>query len=225
LIDDIGDQRIPVTTRHLTPFLSVIVTRTNTPYSYPGLFGWAKTSTLVSGALPPGISLLGASTLSGTPTQGGIFTFSLTAVGFGGDVLTCTFTLAVAAPITITLQPAYTLTMGQPASIPWVIGGGVQPFQVKVTGQPDGMYLDSLTKMALIGTPYESGTFSLLVEVSDSAYTRQQASTKITVAAPLAVGSLAASARNNNAFTASLNATGGAPPYIWRITSGSSRQV
>jgi uncharacterized protein (TIGR03437 family) len=57
--------------------------------------------------------------------------------------------------------------------------------------------------------------------VSDSGYTRQQASTTITVVAPLAVGSLTASARNNNTFTTSLSATGGVPPYSWRVTNGS----
>jgi uncharacterized protein (TIGR03437 family) len=193
----------------------------NVPYSYSGMFRWAKTVVLASGTLPPGLSVIGAGTISGIPTQAGVFNFSLTATGGGGDTLTCWYSIAVGAPITLSLQPSFTLTAGQRATVQWTMTGGAAPFQVKVSGQPDGMMLDYTTNTALIGTPTTAGTYNVVIAVSDVAYDRQQASTTIIVTAPLEIGTLAASARNNNPFTASLAASGGAPPYSWRISSGS----
>jgi large repetitive protein len=184
-------------------------------YSEYNVFTYAKAITVTSGALPPGIAIVPGATLQGEPTKAGVFAFTLTATGYGGDTLTQAFTVTVVAPaIGIGLQPAFSLTAGQPASIPWVINGGIWPFSVTVTGQPDGMTL-APNSLSLAGTPTRAGTFNVIVLVVDGASTTQQASTIVTVFAPLAVGSGIAAARNNNSYSASLSATGGLPPYLW----------
>jgi uncharacterized protein (TIGR03437 family) len=184
-------------------------------YSAFYLFTYVKTLTVTSGALPPGIAIVPGATLQGEPSKAGVFAFTLTATGPGGDTLSQAFTLTVVAPaIGIVLQPAFSVTAGQPATISWVINGGVWPFRVSITGQPDGMALTP-NSLSLAGTPTRAGTFNVIVLVVDSASTTQQASTTVTVFAPLVVGSGLAAARNNNFYSASLSATGGAPPYLW----------
>ena len=190
----------------------------NAPYGITPFYG-AATVKLVSGALPPGISLQSTGSLDGTAAQAGTYSFTLTATGFGGDTLTHTFTLVVVAPFSITISPSFSFSVNQPAIIPWLVTGGVAPYFASVTGQPDGMVL-AADYMSLVGTPSRAGTFRVVVTMIDQASPRQQAATTVLVLAPLSVGPLTAPARQNNAFSASLSVTGGMPPYTWRMTAG-----
>ena len=117
---------------------------------------------MVSGALPPGMVLQPSGSVLGTSTQVGSYTFTVTATGFGGDTLTQTFTVVVVVvPVSITISTAFTLTANQSASIPWVVTGGVPPYNVWVSGQPDGMVLLSGNR-ALVGAPVMPGTYRVL---------------------------------------------------------------
>jgi uncharacterized protein (TIGR03437 family) len=180
-------------------------------------------ASLVSGALPPGLVLQPTGILQGTPTQTGSFTFTVTATGFAGDTLTHTFTVVVVVPVSIAISPTFSFTAHQPASIPWVVSGGVPPYNISVTGQPDGMVLSS-GNMALTGAPAVAGSYRVLFTAVDQTNSGQtslgQAITVVTVLPALSVGALSGSARQNNTFSTSLAATGGAPPYSWKVIVG-----
>ncbi|UAY74695.1 putative Ig domain-containing protein [Pseudoxanthomonas sp. X-1] len=132
------------------------------PYSY----------SLASGALPAGLSLSPAGTLSGTPTQAGSFVFSVTVAdstaGVAGQA-SRSYTLSIAAP---------TLTIGQPTLPPGTAGtayrqvlsvsGGAAPYAYSVaTGAlPAGLSLT--TAGVLSGTPSAAGSFAFSIQVSDA---------------------------------------------------------
>jgi large repetitive protein len=128
-----------------------------------------------AGALPAGLSLSPAGLLSGTPSAGGSFTFTVTATDsspfpgpFSGSQA---YTLTIAPP-TIVL-PATTLpggTLGtaynsaiNPAS------GGTSPYSYAVTAGslPSGLTLNA-SSGAITGTPSALGTFNFSVTATDS---------------------------------------------------------
>ena len=129
---------------------------------------------VTAGALPAGLTLSSSGTLSGTPTAGGSFSFTVTASDAspapGPFTANQVYTLTVAAPV-ITLPPsslpggqrgsAYSATLN-PAS------GGTAPFSYAVTAGalPAGMALSSTG--ALSGTPSAFGSFTFTVTATDS---------------------------------------------------------
>ena len=75
----------------------------NAPYSftYQASGNPAPTFTLTSGSLPPGLSLTSAGVLSGTPTQTGTFTGTVTASNGASPNVTQTFSITVSGSNTI----------------------------------------------------------------------------------------------------------------------------
>ena len=121
-----------------------------------------------TGSLPNGLAFTG-NTLSGTPTQTGQFTFTITAQD---TVSGCTggtaYTLTVVCP-TIDLLPASLppAVKDQPYYQTLTPSAGVGPFSFALTGGqlPDGLTLSS--DGVLSGTPTVSGSFSITVTVTD----------------------------------------------------------
>lgn len=119
----------------------------------------------VAGALPPGLSLTGA-TLAGTPTQTGNFSFTILAIDANSCIGSRSYTLSVACP-TITINPvllpagragvAYNQTLTQI--------GGSNPVNFSVSGVlPNGLTLASNGELS--GTPTLAGSFSFTVNVT-----------------------------------------------------------
>lgn len=129
---------------------------------------------VTSGSLPPGLTLALNGTLSGTPTVGGLRTFTVTA------------TDATAAPGPYAGGRAYTLTVDvPPLVIPMTTlpdgatdnaysaqidsaAGGVAPYSYAVTSGdlPFGVSMSSTG--AITGTPSTAGLFSFVVTATDS---------------------------------------------------------
>ena len=130
------------------------------------------TYNVTSGALPAGLTLSSAGVLSGTPTAGGTFTFTITAT----DSATPThntgsqsYTLTVSAP-TILVSPT-TLpggTKGTAYSQPVVASGGTSPYSfAKTSGTlPTGLTLSSAG--VLSGTPTATGSYTFTITATDS---------------------------------------------------------
>ncbi|MDZ3833321.1 MAG: putative Ig domain-containing protein [Sphingopyxis sp.] len=173
---------------------------------------------VTAGALPGGLTLSPGGVLSGTPTAGGNFTFTITASDSFSQTASRAYTLSVAAP-TITL-PAATLAQGQiGASYSSAITpatGGTAPYSYAVTtgALPLGVTL-SATTGALSGTPSAFGTFNFSVTATDSStgagpYSATQAyALTIIEAAPVAGPVSASVAYGSNANSISLNLSGG----------------
>ena len=122
--------------------------------------------TLVTGALPPGLTLASNGALSGTPTAGGNYSFAVKATGWGMCQKTQSYTLLVTGTCTaITLEPA-TLpgaTVGAAYSQSLTASPvGTYTFAVTQGALPNGLALAAQTGV-LSGTPLAGGTFSFRV--------------------------------------------------------------
>ncbi len=187
------------------------------------------TYAITSGALPAGVTLNGSSgAISGTPTAGGTFNFTVTATdsstGTGAPHTGSQgFSLIIAAP-TVSLPAtsladgtegvAYSATLN-PAS------GGTSSYAYALTAGslPPGITLSSAG--ALSGTPTSAGTFNFAVTATDSStgsgpyssaprgYTLQ-----IINSPPLANPVSATVAYNSGANPITLNLTGGVPTSV-----------
>ena len=183
-----------------------------TPYSFA----------VTAGAIPAGMTLSTGGALSGTPTAGGTFNFTVTATDstgapgpFSGSQA---YSLTIDAP-TIVLAPTslaggtdgvvYSASI-TPAS------GGTAPYSYAVTAGalPGGLTLNA-SSGAISGTPTATGTFNFSVTATDSStgtgpYTATQAyAIGIAVAAPVAGNSSLTVAYNAPATNVPLSLSGG----------------
>ena len=204
------------------------------PYSYA----------LSAGVLPVGLSLNSTGTLSGTPTAGGTFNFTITATdsstGTGPFTSSRAYTLTVSAP-TITL-PATTLADGvrntayaatlNPAS------GGTAPYSYAVTAGalPSGITLGANGNIS--GTPTVPGTAAFTITATDSStgagpYTGSRADYSLTIidSVPVAgaVSAMVAYGSTDTPITLAISggvatsiATATAPAHGTVIVSGTS---
>ncbi|WP_343548106.1 putative Ig domain-containing protein [Ralstonia sp.] len=192
------------------------------------------TYTIASGALPAGISLASNGTLSGTPTAGGTFNFTVTATdsstGAGPFTATSgTLTLTVAAP-TITLSPSAltNATAATAYSQTITASGGTAAYTYALASGalPAGLTLSS--GGVLSGTPTAGGTFNFTVTTTDSStgsgpYTGSRTYSLVVNAPTLAVtpasGGLSASA--GVAYSQAFTVSGGVAPYTYSLVVNS----
>lgn len=186
------------------------------------------------GALPAGITLnAGSGALSGTPTAGGTFNFTITATDsstgtgapFSGSQ---TYTVSVGAP-TVSVSPASPLpnaTVGAAVSETITASGGTASYTFAITSGalPAGTTLS--TTGALTGTPTAAGTFNFTVTATDSStgagpYSGSQ-TYSWTVGAPTITVSPASvpGAQIGASYNASVSASGGTASYGYAVTAG-----
>ncbi|MDX8450143.1 putative Ig domain-containing protein [Mesorhizobium sp. VK3C] len=184
------------------------------------------TFTVSAGSLPAGLTLSSTGTLSGTPTAGGTFNFTVMATDASGAPGpfngTQSYSLTVAAP-TITL-PATTLadaTMGQAYSATLnPATGGTAPYTYAVTGGalPPGVTLSSAGTLS--GAPSAAGNFNFTVTATDSSggtgpYTANQSySLAVTNIPPIANAVSATVPYGSGGSPITLNITGGTPNSV-----------
>jgi hypothetical protein len=172
------------------------------------------------------MTLNSSEVLSGTPQAVGTFTFTIQVTDSAHGLAQQTYSVVVSAP-TLTLSVVSSLasgTVGAPYSqkLPVLATGGVPPYTWSLGSSPvPGLTFDPVA-IALSGTPTKAGSFNLTVNVADSAgntatnqnltLTIASAALTITTPAQLAAGALA------SAYSQTLAAIGGAPPYAWSAT-------
>ncbi|MFD2720682.1 putative Ig domain-containing protein [Hymenobacter monticola] len=189
------------------------------------------TYAITAGALPAGLTLSSAGVLSGTPTAGGSFSFTVRATDAsaapGPYSGSRAYTLLVAAPIIVLNPPTLPGGMrGTAYSQALSASGGTAPYTYAITAGalPAGLTLSSAG--VLSGTPAASGSFSFTVTATDAStgdgpyfglrsYTLTIAAPTITLApATLPNGTVAV------AYSQTLTASGGTAPYTYAITAG-----
>ncbi|MGD7246808.1 putative Ig domain-containing protein [Ralstonia pseudosolanacearum] len=204
---------------------SVSASGGTSPYTYA----------VTAGALPAGMSLSSAGTLSGTPTAGGAFSFTATATdstgGTGPYTGSRSYTLTVNAP-TLSITPAagsLSATSGVAYSQAFVAASGTAPYtyalSVNSGALPTGLSFNTATGV-LSGTPTTAGTANFTVTGTDSStgtgpYT-VSATYTLTTSAPtisLAPATLTG-ATVGTAYSQSVTASGGTAPYTYAVTSG-----
>ena len=193
--------------------------------------GTAPYSWSISSAnLPAGLTLSSSGAISGTPTQSGNFSFSVSVKDSGSSPQTASqaFSINIIAA-TPTLQiTTSSLPAGQvqsPYTFRLAESGNTEPSSWSVVGGslPLGLTLNASTGN-IAGAPTKAGTFSVTMQVRDSAAPVQTATKAFSMAisaSPLQIttGSLPGGAVGVS-YGATLAASSGVPPYTWSVQSG-----
>lgn len=191
------------------------------------------TYTIASGSLPPGITLSANGTLSGTPSAGGSFNFTVTVTDSSGGSGPVS---ATSGPVLLTVNaPTITLTPPTlPAASAGVVynqnltaagGSGTYTYAVTAGTLPAGITLSSAGVIS--GTPTAAGTFPLTITATDSSggsgpYTGSQlyilnvSAPSLTLTPPAGTLSGTAGAPLNVPFSAG----NGTAPYLFEISAG-----
>ncbi|MFN0169433.1 MAG: putative Ig domain-containing protein [Bryobacteraceae bacterium] len=177
----------------------------------------------VDGALPAGVSLNSSGVVSGTPTAGGGFVVQVRVTDARGNTASRSFDLTVTVAPTITTRTIPNGSINQPYSVAFAAAGGTQPFEWRISSgiAPPGLTLSSAG--VLSGTPTAAGPFALVVQVVD----KNGATDSVTVTASIAPAPLTVLSQPqlpqailNRAYSQTLQASGGVPPYTWSMATG-----
>jgi hypothetical protein len=189
--------------------------------------GTAPYTWAVNGQIPPGLVLNPVGTISGKPTTGGSYPFTVMVTDARQVSVSKSLSIVISGPgptpLTITSTTLPAGAVGQSYSQTLAATGGTPPYQWAVgPAFPTFLSLDTIAG-TISGTPTSSGTFSFPVQVSDSA-NRTSTSTvtltinspplTITTQAPIFSGTVAVP------YVQTFHASGGNPPYTWAIIQG-----
>jgi len=189
------------------------------------------TWSISSGTLPAGLSLNSSTgAITGTPTtavSSAPLTFQVQDSSSPKQAKTSNLTLTINPPgLAITTSALPSGQVGAAYSTTLLATGGTTPYSWSLTSGslPAGLSLNSSTG-AITGTPTVAvSNLSLTFQVQDSGTPKQtKTATLLLTIAPAALGITTASLPGGQvgvAYSTTLVASGGTPPYSWSITSG-----
>jgi hypothetical protein len=178
----------------------------------------------VSGALPLGLNLSSAGLLSGSATQLGLFNFTVKVTDGSGASAQKAFAMNVFSGLLVAACPPSVSEIGLLVNVSLAAAGGVQPYKWSVSSGslPAGLVLDP-SAGTISGTPTQSGTAQITLMAADN--TNQTATRQCTLdvrpALTITTSSLASNITGAAAYSDTVAASGGQPPYIWSTTAGS----
>ncbi len=187
-----------------------------------------NTWTVATGSLPGGLTLNASSgVISGNPTTAGTFSFTVTVKDSAGNTSNpAALSIVIAnTPLKISTTTLPNGTAGVAYSQTLAAQGGTPPYSswtVASGSLPAGLSLNA-SSGTISGTPSASGTSAFTVTVKDSTGTTSPAqSLSITIGLPVTITTTSLpGATVGVAYTQTLSATGGTPPYsTWLVTSG-----
>ena len=179
-----------------------------------------------SGGLPAGMTLdASAGALGGIPAAAGSFQFTVDVSDSLARKASKQFSLAVATALTISSAPALPpATAGSTYSQALAATGGTPPYLWSITsgGLPAGLSFDAGTA-TISGVPTLGGSFAFAVQVTDnnSAVATKQFTLAVTSNVAITTASPLPDATAGSSYTRNLSATGGVPPYVWTVKTGS----
>ena len=201
-----------------TPTVTLVGAGGTAPYSFA----------VTTGALPAGMTLSSAGSLSGTPTAGGTFSFTVTATDANLNTGTQAYTWTVNAPTIVVLPAAGTLnaTSNITYSQTFTASGGTPVYTWTETGAlPTGITFNAATA-TLSGKTAVAGSFPISIKATDSStgtgpYSQTNAYTLVVGAPTITITPTTLTAATAGVtFTQQLTASGGATPYTYAVTTG-----
>lgn len=172
--------------------------------------------TFSGSGLPPGTSIASNGTLSGTPTQPGTFNFTIMVTDRTGTTASQQYSMTVTGTGLTMSGSLGDGTVGTAYSAGLTASGGVAPYNWSATGVPPGL---TFSGGSLTGTPTTAGTYTVVVTLTDSLTGKATQSFTVTISAPaLTVGGTLPNGAVLTAYSATLSATGGTPPYTWTFS-------
>jgi hypothetical protein len=163
--------------------------------------------------------------ISGTPTTLGPQSLPVTLTDSTGTSFVEAFAFFVAAPLSVLTTSLPSGIVGQPYNQSLVAGGGQAPYVWSIppssSSTPPGLTLSS--GGTITGTPTANGTFSFTVQVTDVG--QRVATTSLSISVIASTIAITTASLPDGlvgvAYTQTLAAAGGTPPYTWAVTSGS----
>ena len=188
---------------------------------YPD-YNWA----VVQGELPAGLVLDPSSGLiSGNPGTAGTFGFVVTLTDGRFTSVPRNFSLTIVGPVPVSVAtetlPNGSVSVGYSANLQALNGFPPYAWAIAEGALPDGLALDGASGV-ISGTPTAEGAFAFTVAVIDASEGTATRELGINIGpAPLSVVTEdLADGTVGLAYTATLEATGGTPPYAWAIVGG-----
>jgi hypothetical protein len=174
---------------------------------------------VTAGSLPPGLTLSGDGHLTGTPSTGGSFAFTVRVTDQSGRTATRQFTLEVKIPLAAGAAGSSVVEARRHVSIQLQASGGAPPYRWSmVSALPEGLFLDT-EKGILVGAPRTSGTYALKVAVTDTAGATKTIDVSLTVAPKLHFVARALRAvRAGKLYSARIVTAGGVGPISFQLS-------
>jgi hypothetical protein len=196
--------------------------------------------TFTAGNLPSGLSInSGTGAITGTPAQNSAGTWSATvkvtdSTQPSSQSATASLSIKISAPATTTLAvttnslPGGTVGSSYPSTT-LKASGGVSPYTWSLASGTMPAGLNLAAGGAISGTPALAGSYPLTFVVTDLSPTPQTAKAALTLTIAgnqiptltLTTTTLA-DATLNTAYSATLTASGGVPPYAFSVAGGTS---
>ena len=180
-------------------------------------FAW----TVSSGSLPPGIMLSADGNLTGTPTSTGTYSFTVKVTDANNQSATQATSLTVSPGVSTTFSAPPVGYVGVSYTDTLTATGGTTPYTWSLNAGtlPPGITLT--TAGVLTGTPTTAGSYPFSVNVIDHNNGIATASITLVVTTPLALAfPTPPNAQVGTAYSDTLTATGGTPPYTWSVSVG-----
>lgn len=177
---------------------------------------------VISGTLPAGLTLNSSTgQITGTPTTQGTSRFTIQVTDFVGGTDSKAFTITIGQGLVITTTSLPDGGVGQLYSQTLAVTGGAAPLTWTIASGtlPPPLTLNSATGV-ISGTPTTLGTFAFDVAVTDAGGASGRKSFSIRIANPVVITSGNFTGNVLTAFSQTLTAAGGTPPYTWSLTAG-----
>ncbi len=181
------------------------------------------TFSVSAGTLPTGLTLASSGALTGTPTAGGVFNFTVKATDANGCMGTRAYTVLICA--TITVNPA-TLPSGFAGAAynqTLTATGGTAPYTFALTPGPLPPGVSLATDGTLSGSPLITGTFNFTITATDAnGCTGSRSYTIIVNTCPTVTVSPASMPGGlvGASYSQTITASGAAPPYTYSVSAG-----